>query len=1296
MGMLAKRKALSSIRQARKLISQGQFEEAEELLWEAISVLEKAKDLTRMREAFGILEELQKSRGWEENLFEVYRKWIQRDPENPEVLRALSRFYVRKKDCSPLAIKIYEKTLAFHPDEAIVLTGYAECLIRMGKKDEETLKIIQRATEVDKLWIRGLKYLAQIYQSDPKYARQEEEVNKRLHSLGALDAEGIVRLAHLMASRGADSPDAISLYRESLLYDPTLTSVAKILAKKYKDAPHIDPDIIPIMVESRRRTGPDPYIDFLLARYYVQRGEVEYDIIEIAKNAAYHFPDDTLVAFAAKNLTGLRDLTREAIDIYIRYLEKAPGDRNFLESLIRLFEEFDYLDEFAIRVYKRGFREGIEVSDVTIPRLAAALSRRGDTSEEAMRVYQRAYTMGMREVGMIRFLASHFSQREDTSLLAEDVFRECYKLCEEEEWKELAARGLVRIYLKTGKAPLLYAPYIDFLYRRGKIEEWSPPLVEALAKHYLKTGEEGDHTLWIFQKYLEYKPKDITFIKAVAPYFFKRKIFNIFTISLYRTYYDSGGEKAPELLELLLKAELTDRTPRIGSLLIDSIGLKLPIIEELPVSLLKECAEKAFREGRNSESLALIQTIRRQHGEIGELLYLMAKNLYALGKWNESEKAFKQLKDDWTTQKNYWLGVISLLKGKSEEALKYFSSIEDEKLKPFIHIRKGDILVREGKLKEAEEHYRSLGDAGELKPFLSHRLGSIFLRKSLYQEAVDRFEEAAKNGVVESKKALAVSRYLLGRGYVELEKWEEAVPLWEASLKDDFYNKPLWRSLLELHFRIATRAIWEGHDEKAISHLLSCLKHNYKFDLARVHLAFAYARTNQYDKAKSEFEQILRTPYRDNPRIMHQMGWFAFQAKDPDAIHYFLSAYRNCMEKEEKSLILKGVVATLLSLPIPKEGLPDLPVGEMQEVFPDWVIVSLLMKLGKIDEALSLLKDLLKKAPDNARNLYLMGLCYLLKNEPHRAISWWYQILELPPGRIGSIKLVIQLYIRLGYFLLKMGYTERAVELLERVKYFDPTFTVVDKLLSEAYKQSGYEYMKKERRKEGLLQWEKARKYYPEDWEVLHNLANYYTVSGELKQAIPLWQRLLTQWQKKTAEQPMFSLWIEELKNFLSLQEDSLKPGASPYLRAQADEYLNFVRKANRFYWILGAEKNATRDELERKYFRLIKTYTPEKHPDIFMEIEEAYMNLTRPKQLQRYLVYIYNPANITEVDNCMKKIGISVEDYLFFEPAFFEIEPPRAFTEEELKALWKPFPEKEEVVPHMEFGEPLPDILNI
>ncbi|MFN4182971.1 MAG: tetratricopeptide repeat protein, partial [bacterium] len=192
--MLAKKKALNSIRQARKFISQGHFEEAEELLWEAISVLEKAKDLTGMREAFGILEELQKSRGWEENLFEVYRKWIQRDPENPEVLRALSRFYVRKKDCSPLAIKIYEKTLTFHPDEAVVLTGYAECLIRSGKRDEETLKVIQRATEVDKLWIRGLKYLAEIYRSDPKYARQEEEVNKRLHALGALDAEGIVRL----------------------------------------------------------------------------------------------------------------------------------------------------------------------------------------------------------------------------------------------------------------------------------------------------------------------------------------------------------------------------------------------------------------------------------------------------------------------------------------------------------------------------------------------------------------------------------------------------------------------------------------------------------------------------------------------------------------------------------------------------------------------------------------------------------------------------------------------------------------------------------------------------------------------------------------------------------------------------------------------------------------------------------------------------------------------------------------------------------------------------------------------
>ncbi len=1292
MALLSKKKAISSIRQAKRLFHQGQWEEAEELLWEAIRLLEKAKDLTRMREAFGILEEMHKSRGWEENLFDVYRKWIQRDPENPDVLRALARFYVRKKDCSPLALRIFEKTIVFHPDDAVVLTGYGDCLIRAGKRDEATVKLIERATEVDKLWIRGLRYLAEIYSSDTKYRRQEEEIYKRLHTLGALDAEGIVRLAGLMASRGAETAEALSVYRESLLYDPSLTSAARILAKKCKDAPSIDPDLIPIMVESRRRTGPEPYIDFLLARYYIQQGRREYDIIEIAKNAAYHFPDDTLLSYAAVNLTGLRDLTREAIDIYIRYLEKHPGDRNFLESLIRLFEEFDYLDEFAIRVYKRGFREGIEVSDVTIPRLSASLSRRGDSSEEALRVYQRAYTMGVRDPIMIRFLASHFSNKAETSLLAEDVYRELFQIAEEEEWKELAAKGLVDIYHTTRKAALLYAPYADYLYHKGKITEWTPEIVEALAKHYLKTGEGGDHALWIYQKYLEMKPKDIPFIKAVVPFFLKRKLFNAFTVSLYRTYYNSGGEKTSELLELLIKAELADRTPQMESLLIDAIGIKLPMVEELPVSMLKECAEKAFQESRFPEALALLQMIRKHYAQVGEFTYLLAKTFYALGQWDECEKALKSLKEDWSNLKNYWLGVVHLRKGDMEQASQYFASIEDEHLKPFIQIRKGDILASKEQLEEAEQQFLSLKDSEKLKPYVAHRIGGIRLKKGNYKEAIQFFEEATKQGIAEARKALAAARYLMGFRYVEQENWREAVRLWEVALKDDFYNKPLWRSVLELLFRNASTALWEGKDEEAVSWLTQCLKHNYKFHLARVHLAFAYARLNQYDKAKSEFQEISRTPYRDDPFVAYQMGWFALRANDPEAVHYLLSAYRHTSDQSEKKEILKWLIAAILTLPVVKR-LTGIPLEEIQNMFPDWIGISTLMKLGRIDEAIALLRKHMNESPDNPRFLYLTGLAHILKGEHHRATPWWYRILELNPARLGPLKVITQVYLRLGYFLLKMGYTDRAVEVLERIKYIEPTFTVVDPLLSEACKQNGYEFMKKERRKEGLLQWEKARKYHPEDWEILHNITLYYTVNGAMKEAIPMWHRLMALWQKTPSAQPMFSLWLDELKNFLGLQEDALKQQASTYLKAQAEEYLNFVRKANRFYWILGAEKNASREELERKYFRLIKTYTPEKHPEIFMEVEEAYMNLTRPKQLQRYLVYIYNPANFTQLENWMKKTGFSLEDYRFWEPEYFEIGQPKRFSAEELKAMWKPFPGSKEVVPSLDFDDPLPDI---
>ncbi len=42
-------------------------------------------------------------------------------------------------------------------------------------------------------------------------------------------------------------------------------------------------------------------------------------------------------------------------------------------------------------------------------------------------------------------------------------------------------------------------------------------------------------------------------------------------------------------------------------------------------------------------------------------------------------------------------------------------------------------------------------------------------------------------------------------------------------------------------------------------------------------------------------------------------------------------------------------------------------------------------------------------------------------------------------------------------------------------------------------------------------------------------------------------------------------------------------------------------------YKILGLETTATKQEIKKAYFRLIRTYTPEKSPEKFKEIKVAY-----------------------------------------------------------------------------------------
>lgn len=63
-------------------------------------------------------------------------------------------------------------------------------------------------------------------------------------------------------------------------------------------------------------------------------------------------------------------------------------------------------------------------------------------------------------------------------------------------------------------------------------------------------------------------------------------------------------------------------------------------------------------------------------------------------------------------------------------------------------------------------------------------------------------------------------------------------------------------------------------------------------------------------------------------------------------------------------------------------------------------------------------------------------------------------------------------------------------------------------------------------------------------------------------------------------------------------------------------------------YEILGIEENADEKEIKKAYFQLIRKYSPEKNPERFQEIREAYERLTEEKDKPENNIQLEFPAD--------------------------------------------------------------------
>jgi curved DNA-binding protein CbpA len=73
-------------------------------------------------------------------------------------------------------------------------------------------------------------------------------------------------------------------------------------------------------------------------------------------------------------------------------------------------------------------------------------------------------------------------------------------------------------------------------------------------------------------------------------------------------------------------------------------------------------------------------------------------------------------------------------------------------------------------------------------------------------------------------------------------------------------------------------------------------------------------------------------------------------------------------------------------------------------------------------------------------------------------------------------------------------------------------------------------------------------------------------------------------------------------------------------------------------YFILGLELNATDEEIRKRYLELIKQYTPEKDPDRFQDITNAYEQIKTPRA--RIRGKLFGPLSVSDAEEALFSLG--------------------------------------------------------
>ena len=1220
----------------------GNFKVAEEFFEDALENLDKLKSTQHVNQQ--IIQSLVgmamavDGQGRREEIYQYFDKALDVQGNHDDVYATLVKLIKPDEMLNESALRVLKKSYEKKKSNEFILKLYAQALWDNNIFDQRSLEIYDRAHQADPNFPKAIKGLGKALAQSNRWDERAMKIHRRLQKLEPENKEHLKNIALCYASMDPPPDEAYQVMIKARELFPDEQAIFDGLTNYYLHTDEMREAIYEHLKEAYEKK-PSRAVAEKLLPYLLRNNDTSDWAIAIYEQHYFTHPKrEQILAILSEHYirTGRND--DFAVEILEALFALNPRARNNASYLGRIYARDGRFDDQAKRIYETIYDEE---SEDTPHEIISALARVFINDERkdsiAREIYFRELEIkphdidALKMLGSIAFMKKHLDDRDYNILLklfktpsikddfklqvakslvkilpkrkpGQDIAQEVYEFL----WKkgaELPQEAITELGMRRAKSEIVDTKDIKLFEEILKIR-YNPNIGWALAKVYMLNNRQDNQAIALYLRVLQDDPTNQSIIKFMAPKVLEER-------EIQQKYY-------PIIM---------------GLLEVDPKLLMNKIAKTQGIAFFIKTGRFYLKRGDFDNAFKILNFTHRNFKD-SVLDYLLGISLLEKGDLKTAQSIFIHLvkNEPQNPLYQYRLGHLALLEKKYSEAEKIFKNLlKSYPGHPLLNARMGMLYEVKGDWANARNHYEILVKAGgDFAPY-GHLMLAI---ESFRHNRDDSHEEKLKQYIDDSyfgqllARCLAKRRFDLGVRSFREEKYQEAVHNWEIA-SNFIETTELQRALSEAHFRYGVQLFKRSDLVNSETHLIRAREIDNKSGGPDLMLGILNHVTNKPIRARTNYQNVINNypDVREDALVflgrldLGKKNYLAANesfelALEYEKVHYeallgrMISFYQNTKERDFPRALENRDYFGLY-----QRGFISLPF-----------LGVIFFRGGRYEEGVKVIEKAFEKDSD-VQTHFVLGLLNIYLNKKQIAFHYWSDIPSLLRKTDFPLEQKLQMLYAMGYYYLEEEMIDKANEIFDEVERFSPSNVDLNIARSLTYIHRGYLDAKAGNLDRSVGSWQHALKLSPSSLMALQNLALAYIIKTKPQEALALWEQYYDLLEKKVQRFPDEDSVVElnESRRILNTLRMVSGDETTFQLAVRKEILIDNIENVNKYYWTLNLEKGATAEDAKKSYFRLIRTYNPERYPEEFKQIEEAYQFFNDEDRFRKAQSLIFN-----------------------------------------------------------------------